>query len=71
MVIAALSAMITAAKKGLDFVGVYALAVVTAFSGGTLRRQSAFFLHAAGAVGRPPKRADVAERAPGIVSRRE
>jgi uncharacterized membrane protein YeiH len=37
VVVSALSAMITAAKKQLDFVGVYALAIVTAFGGGTLR----------------------------------
>lgn len=37
VVLAALSAMITAAKKGLDFVGTYALAVITAFGGGTIR----------------------------------
>ena len=37
VVLAALSAMITAAKKQLDFVGTYALALVTAFGGGTIR----------------------------------
>jgi uncharacterized membrane protein YeiH len=37
VVLAALSAMITAAKKNLDFVGTYALAVVTSFGGGTIR----------------------------------
>jgi uncharacterized membrane protein YeiH len=37
VVLAALSAMITASKKNLDFVGTYALAVVTAFGGGTIR----------------------------------
>ncbi len=37
VVTAALSAMITAAKKEMDLVGVYALAVVTSFGGGTLR----------------------------------
>lgn len=37
VVLAALSAMITAAKKSLDFVGTYALAVITAFGGGTIR----------------------------------
>jgi uncharacterized membrane protein YeiH len=37
VVVSALSAMITAAKKQMDFVGVYALAVVTSFGGGTLR----------------------------------
>lgn len=37
VVLAALSAMIMAAKKTLDFVGTYALAVVTAFGGGTIR----------------------------------
>ncbi len=37
VVLAALSAMIMAAKKNLDFVGTYALAVVTAFGGGTIR----------------------------------
>ena len=37
VVLAALSAMITAAKKNLDVVGTYALAVTTAFGGGTIR----------------------------------
>ncbi len=37
VVLGALSAMITAAKKGLDFVGTFALAGVTAFGGGTIR----------------------------------
>jgi uncharacterized membrane protein YeiH len=37
VVLAALSAMITAAKKGLDFVGTFALAIVTSFGGGTIR----------------------------------
>lgn len=37
VVLAALSAMITASKKNLDFVGTYALAVVTSFGGGTIR----------------------------------
>ena len=37
VVLAALSAMITAAKKDLDFVGTYSLAVVVAFGGGTIR----------------------------------
>lgn len=37
VVTAALSAMIAAAKKEMDLVGVYALAVVTSFGGGTLR----------------------------------
>jgi uncharacterized membrane protein YeiH len=37
VIIAALSAMITAAKKKMDFVGVYALALVTSFGGGTIR----------------------------------
>ena len=37
VVLAALSAMITASKKSLDFVGTYALAIVTAFGGGTIR----------------------------------
>jgi uncharacterized membrane protein YeiH len=37
VVLAALSAMITASKKNLDFVGTYALAIVTAFGGGTIR----------------------------------
>jgi uncharacterized membrane protein YeiH len=37
VVLAALSAMITASKKNLDFVGTYALAVVTSFGGGTVR----------------------------------
>lgn len=37
VVLAALSAMITAAKKDLDFVGTYALAVIVAFGGGTIR----------------------------------
>ena len=37
MVVSALLAMITGAKKRMDFVGVYSLAVVTSFGGGTLR----------------------------------
>lgn len=37
VVLAALSAMITAAKKNLDVVGTYSLAVITAFGGGTIR----------------------------------
>ncbi len=37
VVLAALSAMITASRKELDFVGTYALALVTAFGGGTIR----------------------------------
>jgi uncharacterized membrane protein YeiH len=37
VIVAALSAMITAAKKEMDFVGVYALALVTSFAGGTIR----------------------------------
>lgn len=37
VVLGALSAMITAAKKGLDFVGTFALALVTSFGGGTIR----------------------------------
>jgi uncharacterized membrane protein YeiH len=37
VILAALSAMITAAKKKMDFVGVYALALVTSFGGGTIR----------------------------------
>ncbi len=37
VVTAALSAMITAAKKELDLVGVYALALVTSFGGGAIR----------------------------------
>lgn len=37
VVLAALSAMITASKKNLDFVGTFALAAVTAFGGGTIR----------------------------------
>ncbi|MDQ8153230.1 MAG: trimeric intracellular cation channel family protein [Gemmatimonadota bacterium] len=37
VVLGALSAMITASKKNLDFVGTYALAVVTSFGGGTIR----------------------------------
>ena len=37
VVLAALSAMITASKKNLDFVGTFALAVVTSFGGGTIR----------------------------------
>jgi uncharacterized membrane protein YeiH len=37
VVTAALSAMITAAKKEMDLVGVYALAVVTSFGGGAIR----------------------------------
>ena len=37
VIVAALSAMITAAKKRMDLVGVYALALVTSFGGGTIR----------------------------------
>lgn len=37
VVTAALSAMITAAKKEMDLVGVYALAVATSFGGGAIR----------------------------------
>lgn len=37
VVLAALAAMIGAAKKGLDFVGTYALALLVAFGGGTIR----------------------------------
>ncbi|MDA1080173.1 MAG: TRIC cation channel family protein [Gemmatimonadetes bacterium] len=37
VVLAALAAMIGAAKKGLDFVGTYALALIVAFGGGTIR----------------------------------
>ena len=37
VVLGALSAMIAAAKKNLDFVGTYALAVVVSFGGGTIR----------------------------------
>lgn len=37
VIVAALSAMITAAKKQMDFVGVYVLALVTSFGGGTIR----------------------------------
>jgi uncharacterized membrane protein YeiH len=37
VIVAALSAMITAAKKEMDFVGVYFLALVTSFGGGTIR----------------------------------
>lgn len=37
VVLGALAAMITAAKKGLDFVGTFALAFVVSFGGGTLR----------------------------------
>ena len=37
VIAASLSAMITAAKKKMDFVGVFALAVVTSFGGGTIR----------------------------------
>ena len=37
VIVAALSAMITAAKKEMDFVGVYVLALVTSFGGGTIR----------------------------------
>lgn len=37
VVLAALSAMITAAKKGLDLIGTVALALVVAFGGGTIR----------------------------------
>jgi uncharacterized membrane protein YeiH len=37
VVLGALSAMITAAKKNFDFVGTYALACVVSFGGGTIR----------------------------------
>jgi len=37
VIAASLSAMITAAKKKMDFVGVFALAFVTSFGGGTIR----------------------------------
>lgn len=37
VVLGALSAMITAAKKNLDFVGTYALATIVSFGGGTIR----------------------------------
>jgi uncharacterized membrane protein YeiH len=37
VLVSALSGMITAARKGMDIVGTYCLAVVTAFGGGTLR----------------------------------
>ena len=37
VVVSAVSGMITAAKKQMDIVGTYCLAVVTAFGGGTLR----------------------------------
>jgi uncharacterized membrane protein YeiH len=37
VIVAALSAMITAAKKEMDFVGVYVLALVTSLGGGTIR----------------------------------
>lgn len=37
VIISALATMIVAAKKRMDLVGVYALAVVTSFGGGTLR----------------------------------
>jgi uncharacterized membrane protein YeiH len=37
VVLSAVSGMITAAKKQMDIVGTYCLAVVTAFGGGTLR----------------------------------
>lgn len=37
VVLAALSAMITASKKNLDFVGTFALAAITSFGGGTIR----------------------------------
>ncbi len=37
VVLGALSAMITASKKQLDFVGTFALAIVTSFGGGTIR----------------------------------
>ncbi len=37
VVLAALAAMIGAAKKGLDFVGTYAIALIVAFGGGTIR----------------------------------
>jgi len=37
VLLGALAAMITAAKKNLDFIGTYALAVVVSFGGGTIR----------------------------------
>jgi uncharacterized membrane protein YeiH len=37
VIVSALATMIVAAKKQMDLVGVYALAVVTSFGGGTLR----------------------------------
>ena len=37
VIVSALATMIVAAKKRMDLVGVYALAVVTSFGGGTLR----------------------------------
>jgi uncharacterized membrane protein YeiH len=37
VIAASMSAMITAAKKNMDLVGVYALALVTSFGGGTIR----------------------------------
>ena len=37
VVLSAVSGMITAAKKQMDIVGTYCLAVVTALGGGTLR----------------------------------
>ena len=37
VVLSALSAMITASKKNLDFVGTFALAAITSFGGGTIR----------------------------------
>ena len=37
VVLGAFAAMITAAKKDFDFVGTYALALVTSFGGGTIR----------------------------------
>ena len=37
VLVSALSGMITAARKGMDIVGTYCLAVVTALGGGTLR----------------------------------
>lgn len=37
VLVSALSGMITAARKGMDIVGTYCLAVATAFGGGTLR----------------------------------
>ena len=37
VLVCAVSGMITAARKRMDIVGTYCLAIVTAFGGGTLR----------------------------------